>query len=232
MNYLYLIVNLFSLIPTLLFSFHPKIKFYQHWKYALPAILLVAIVFIMWDNYYTHLGVWGFNPKYIVGTYFANLPLEEVLFFICIPYACIYTYYCLNRFISKDYFHAYERVISFSIITFLLSVVLLHQFKYYTTVVFVLLSLSIGILSFLKTSWLSRFYFSYLFLLIPFLLVNGVLTGTGLKEPVVWYNADEILGFRICTIPFEDIFYGMLMLLASVALYEFLKQTRSHKVSG
>jgi lycopene cyclase domain-containing protein len=56
---------------------------------------------------------------------------------------------------------------------------------------------------------------------IPFLIVNGILTGTGLDNPVVWYNPNHIIGLRIHTIPFEDTFYGMSMLLLSLALYEF-----------
>ncbi len=32
-----------------------------------------------------------------------------------------------------------------------------------------------------KVKWLSLFYFSHMFLLIPFFIVNGILTGTGLR---------------------------------------------------
>jgi len=55
-------------------------------------------------------------------------------------------------------------------------------------------------------------------------VVNGLLTGTGLDKPVVWYNEAEIIGWRIGSIPFEDVFYGMLLILCNVLVYEWLKQ--------
>ncbi len=61
-------------------------------------------------------------------------------------------------------------------------------------------------------------------MLIPFLIVNGLLTGTGLDEPVVIYNSNEITGIRFFTIPLEDFFFGMLMVLMNVAGMEFLQK--------
>ncbi|MGB0178070.1 MAG: lycopene cyclase domain-containing protein, partial [Owenweeksia sp.] len=69
--------------------------------------------------------------------------------------------------------------------------------------------------------WLGRFYLSYLFVLIPFFIVNGILTGFGIEEEVVWYNDQENMGTRIFTIPFEDAFYGMILILGVVSLYEY-----------
>jgi lycopene cyclase domain-containing protein len=64
----------------------------------------------------------------------------------------------------------------------------------------------------------------YAIILIPFFIVNGLLTGTGLDEPVVWYNDSQNLRMRILTIPVEDIFYGMLLLLLNTALFEKFKR--------
>ena len=71
---------------------------------------------------------------------------------------------------------------------------------------------------------MSRFYFAYAFILIPFSIVNGILTGTFIDQEVVWYNDQENLGMRLGTIPVDDIFYNMLMLLACVTLYERFKE--------
>jgi lycopene cyclase domain-containing protein len=63
------------------------------------------------------------------------------------------------------------------------------------------------------------FLISYAVCLIPFLIVNGFLTAI----PVVLYNNAENLGFKIYTIPFEDTFYGMLLVLMNIVIYEKLK---------
>ena len=60
----------------------------------------------------------------------------------------------------------------------------------------------------------------YFVSLIPFILINGFLTGSFTNEPVVIYNPEEILGIRILNIPIEDSIYNMLMLIIIVFLYE------------
>jgi lycopene cyclase domain-containing protein len=122
----------------------------------------------------------------------------------------------------KDYFKFQQRNISIGLIVFSIGMALYYFSNLYTLFAFASVILMLSILQFiLKVSWLSRFYFAYLILQIPFLIVNGILTGTGLDNPVVWYNPNHIIGLRIHTIPFEDTFYGMSMLLLSLALYEF-----------
>jgi lycopene cyclase domain-containing protein len=223
MKTLYLWIDLLSFIPPFLFSFHPKLQLHKNWKSLIPSILLTAFAFILWDAYYTYLGVWGFNPTYLIGFYVGNLPIEEILFFICIPYACIYSYHCFKALMKSNPLFRVQRIVSCSIILFCSVFAIWHFDKLYTNVAFILLILVILFFEFIaKANWLSLFYFAYLFLLIPFLLVNGILTGTGIDAPIVWYNPAEFVGFRILTIPFEDIFYGMSMLLCSTGIYEYL----------
>lgn len=98
MKLTYLLVDFFTILVPLLFSFHPKIKFYKTWKAFFTGALLVVTIFMIWDTIFTSLGVWNFNPRYISGIYFINLPIEEILFFICIPFSSVFTYYCLDKF--------------------------------------------------------------------------------------------------------------------------------------
>ena len=98
----YLLVNFGAIIIPLLFSFHPLLRFDKHWSAFFPACVLIAIGFIGWDVWFTNMGVWGFNPKYLSGIYWLNLPIEEWLFFFCIPYACVFSYHTLKVLILKD----------------------------------------------------------------------------------------------------------------------------------
>lgn len=224
MWFTYLLVDFFCILFPLLFSFHPKIKFYTQWRFmALPA-LATATFFIVWDILFTHLNVWAFNPNYICGIYVFNLPIEEVLFFFCIPYACVFTYYCVNKFLKiappqKLFFSA-----SSILIAILLTVALLNISLLYTSVTFLLTSLLLLVLFLKRAPYLKVFMISFLFILIPFFISNGILTGSFLNEPVVIYNKVYNLGFRMFTIPVEDTFYGMLLLLMNVSGYEMLKK--------
>src|SRR5690606_34954881 len=108
MIYTYLLINFFTIIICFIFSFHPKIKFNLYFKPFIILAIIVAIPFIIGDAIFTKMGVWWFNYDYVLGFKLLNLPLEEILFFICIPFSCIYTYYCLNKFFNLSWNKKYE----------------------------------------------------------------------------------------------------------------------------
>jgi len=221
MKYTYLLVNFFTIIVPFIYSFHPKLNFYKTWRAFFPAVIITALFFILWDNYFTGLGIWGFNGQYTLGIFFGHLPLEEILFFFCIPYACVYTYHCIDLFIKKPLPAAIENWLTPLFITsfFFISALFYHQT--YTLFAFICPAILLVIAKYvLKVNWLLKFYLIYGILLLPFLVVNGVLTGTGLEDPVVWYNEEEIFGLRILTIPVEDVFYGMAMVLMNLLIYK------------
>ncbi|MEP7128351.1 MAG: lycopene cyclase domain-containing protein [Chitinophagales bacterium] len=227
MNDTYLLINLATIFIPFIFSFHPKLQFYKAWPAFFPAMFLTAIFFIAWDILFTKFGAWGFNPVYTSGINLIGLPLEELLFFICIPYASVFTYHCFKLLIRKDFLLPLKNKISATLIVSLTIVALFNADKMYTFFTFLLLATTIFILR--RADFLSTFYFSYLFLLLPFLLVNGILTGLWIDGEVVWYNELEILGPRIATIPVEDIFYGMLLLLLNIAGMEYFSKRQQEK---
>ena len=223
MHYTYFLVDIAAFLVPFLFSFHPKINFHREYKYFFPSCLTVAFVFLAWDHFFTSRGIWRFNPDYISGINFFLLPLEEILFFICIPYACVFTYHCFKMLHPAKAAVSNKKIISMILVAALLSAGVAFFDRAYTASAFISCALLIFLLQFVfKVTWLGRFYFTYLILLIPFLIVNGILTGTGLDAPVVWYDNNENLGMRLFTIPVEDIFYGMLLIAGNVSGYELL----------
>ena len=220
MKSLYLLVDFFTVIVPLLFSFHPKIKFYKTWGQFFTAAAIVGIIFVIWDSIFTGLGVWNFNPKYVTGIYFFHLPIEEILFFICIPFSCVFTFFCLDKFYNLSWKRKTEDIFCtiFSLTLLILGFVYLD--KLYTSVTFISTALVSLILQFiLKIDWFGKAVTVYVILLIPFFIVNGILTGTGLEEPVVRYNPSENLNIRLLTIPIEDVFYGFEMILLNLFIY-------------
>ncbi len=221
----YLLVNLGSIAIPLLFSFEKRLKFYKNWKFLFPAIFITGVFFLVWDYFFTQWGVWGFNEMHLLGVYVLGLPIEELMFFFCIPYACVFGYEVLNHFIKRDLLGKYSMKITIFLIAFLAFQAYLYRGLAYTfaTCLFGTLFLLVQLFVF-KTKKLGRFYLAYLVLLIPFLVVNGILTGTGIEEEVVWYNNNENLSIRMLTIPIEDVFYGMLLILMNLTIYEHLKE--------
>jgi len=73
----------------------------------------------------------------------------------------------------------------------------------------------------LRVNWIGKLLRIYPILLIPFFIVNGIFTGTGLDEPVVWYNDSRNLGIRLLSIPIEDVVYGFEMILLAIFFYAF-----------
>jgi lycopene cyclase domain-containing protein len=63
-------------------------------------------------------------------------------------------------------------------------------------------------------------------MLIPFILVNGVLTGSGIADQVVWYNNLENCGVRFFTIPIEDATYAFTMILSTLYITDYLESRK------
>ncbi|WBX71612.1 lycopene cyclase domain-containing protein [Tenacibaculum retecalamus] len=230
-HYLYLILTLGSLSIPLLYSIiEKKFHFIQYFKQAFISILLVAIPFLIWDGLFTKYGVWGFNSNYHLSIEIFKMPIEEWLFFFCIPYACLFTHEVLKYLVPKfKLSKGAAIIISFLLILTALVLLIFNFGKLYTTINFILflVLLFYALKYHLKT--LQEYLPSFLVILIPFLIVNGILTGSFIDEPVVWYNNDENMGFRLFTIPFEDVFYAFTMLFSAQLIFNYLKIKKFEK---
>lgn len=222
MNYLYLLLDIGSLSLPFIFSFHPKLKFYKKWKALFLSIFIMMLVFIPWDIIFTKNGIWGFNETYFSGIYVSNLPIEEWLFFICIPYACVFTHYSLIYFFPKMALEDKNvTLITHIFIAVLLLISVIYYDKWYTFINSIYAIILLVLVELLRSEILKTFYLTFLVILIPFFIVNGVLTGSFIEESIVWYNNDENLGIRLGTIPIEDAVYAFTMLLTVLVLTDY-----------
>jgi len=228
MKFLYLYLNIGSFLIPFLFSFHPKLKFYKKWKALFLGIAVQMAIFITWDVIFTKTGIWGFNDAYITGFKIIGLPIEEWLFFICIPYASLFTHYALKELNPKFYFS--EKITSVfyvSLMTVLIATLWYTYDRWYTLVNFGYAMLLLGWIYNKKRELLQQFLPTFLVILVPFFIVNGVLTGSGIEDQVVWYNDLENMGIRIFTIPVEDTIYALGMLLTVFVVMEFFENKTS-----
>lgn len=221
---LYFYLHLFTVVPVLALSFDKKVAYYKQWKYLIPAIFIMATLFIVWDVWFTILGVWDFNESYFTGSKLFSLPVEEWLFFFTVPFAIVFIYECLNAYIAKDYLKPIEKWLTLVLGVVLLTIGLIHWEKAYTSLTFLYTGLALLYHYFCtNASYRGRFYLAYLVVWIPFVLVNGVLTGGFTEEPVVVYNTLEFMNIRITSIPLEDSVYNLLLFLGVISIYEHLK---------
>lgn len=223
--YLYLALNIASFSIPFLYSFEKRMNYIQYWKSVFLAIFLVAIPFLIWDVIFTQNGVWGFNPQYHLDLLIFGLPLEEILFFICIPYASIFTHYAVGYFYPNLQL-SIKATNYITICLFFLSVIVMifNTGKWYTFINLFVFSCLLMYAFYTKNTIPQKFYITFLVILIPFFIVNGILTGSFIENEVVWYNNAENLGIRLFTIPIEDFFYAFSMLFVNLILVEKFKK--------
>lgn len=222
---LYLILLLGSVSIPLILSFDKKLQFFRKWNIIFPSILVVAAIYIGFDVLMTRWGVWGFNERYHSSFTILGLPLEEWLFFIIIPYASLFIHEAFILYYPKIRLSKRNTgTLRLVIILLLLFVLLRNTEKIYTLYIFSFTLLVMGLSYFDRSSSLSHFFITFLIILVPFLLVNAILTGSFIEGEVVWYNNDENLGIRVFTIPIEDFAYAFSMLLLNLQIIQFLKQ--------
>lgn len=221
MNYFYLVFNLVVAIGPLMYIFLtkdgrdiyiPKIKGY------LFSIFSVGTIFIIWDIIVTRIGHWGFNKDYVLGLYFVNLPFEEVLFFLTVPFALLFTYDVLKFHIGDNAVKFNdESLIFISILLILLSL----NFNGYTSVVLAYLSILIFIV-YLTNSNLLNLKVFWIYTAIHyalFITFNLFLTAL----PVVIYGEEFITNIRFITIPIEDFLYSFALSTSLLLVHSWYK---------
>jgi len=214
----YLYLNLAIISFPLIFSFERrKIKFYTKIKPILISIVLVGIFFVGWDVFATFRGHWFFNPVYVNELKILGLPIEEILFFVTVPYSCLFVFESILQFIGeKKIFSPKKGVVSIIGLLIIFSAFGFYS-KEYTFLAILSVGLSVLIVSLIDVKlFSSRTYWIYTVLtIVLFFIFNYLLTST----PVVQYSSAAITGFRVTTIPIEDFLFNFSMLTNYLLFY-------------
>ena len=222
MTYYFSILILSISIPFI-FSFHPRIQFYKKFGVLLKSIPISSIIFIIWDIIFTHYEIWGFNKNLVSNLFLFNLPIEEVLFFIVIPFCCLYTFYIIELYEYTFFNIKSWRNINLIFSALLIIIGIINFSKTYTLYCFLFCGLLIFFTTNIKIKInYNNFYTSFALLMIPFVIVNGALTGLFFDQTIVWYNQTKTLGIRLLTIPLEDVIYSYQLILLNIICYKSL----------
>jgi len=228
---LYLLLLIGSFIIPFILSFDKKLQFYRKWKIVIPAIIFIAITYLSVDIYFTEIRIWGFNPNYHSKISFWKLPLEEWLFFIVIPYSSLFIHYSFfYYFPTKNLSDRFTTYLTVALMVLFGLLLFFNLVKSYTSYIsgLILVALILGLIN--KKRILNYYYISFLIITIPFLIVNGILTGSFIKEPIVWYNSKEIIGVRIFTIPIEDFVYAFTLIFFNLIIIEAFSKKKQNTV--
>lgn len=218
LNYLYIDVLIITF--PLIFSIVWKFKYYKFYKPLGASILIVGGSYIIWDAFVTSRGDWWFNYEYLSGPKILGLPIEEILFFIVVPYACIFIYENLVYFVG-DKEIKFNKWFYLGIFIIFVIIGIIFYRQEYTILAMFSVALFFLLCAFLYPQLLkSRLYWMYLILsFIPFIIFNYFLTSL----IVVYYNPEAIWGIRLTTIPLEDFFYNFSMLSFYLMVYIYFK---------
>ena len=223
----YLLIDALILLFPFLLSFKWKFAYYRYYKALLPSIAIVGLGYIIWDAIVTARGDWWFNYKYLSGISIIGLPIEEILFFIVVPYSCIFIYENLQYFIPDNKIR-FNRIFYLVLILVLFLAGLFFYHQDYT-----ILALMSCAFFFLVAVWRSpdilqsRNYWLYIGIaMIPFIIFNYLLTSTPivLYNPVAIWGGDGLWNGRFLTIPLEDFFYNFSMLSFYLLVYQFFSK--------
>jgi lycopene cyclase domain-containing protein len=235
----YLFVLGITFIAPFILGFHPSVAFNRQWQKILRGIFWIALLYLPWDMLKTYFGVWSFNDAYISGIFLTNLPLEEVLFFVATPFACLFSYACVQYYWPKQNTDTekFKKPALWGLITLIvLALLVLRQNItgwYTTSAVAVAIAMSIWAYTRLSKRQFFLGLLTWAILLLPFYICNGILTGIAfweypfwntemidIKDAVVLYNNAENASIRIWSVPLEDFFYGIGFYWISVLNWE------------
>ena len=233
MTPLYLYILTGSLVIPLLFSVF-YIDVIKYWKKFIISTSIIAAIFLTWDAFFTHHEIWKFNPKYCLDLNILGMPIEEWLFFFIIPFCSLFIHFGLTSSFPK--FKLSEKVaklLAILCIVICCAILVTNLSKLYTLVnsISLIIVLTLGTIFHLRL--LQSFFLSFFVILIPFFLVNGILTGAVTESPIVSYNNEENVGLRLLTIPLEDIGYAFSMLFGNLMIFESINgKTDSTKLNS
>lgn len=232
----YLLVNAGILVLPLAFSFERRIAYFRRWRELSLAIGAVSGGYILWDILAARAGHWSFNGAFSGAVRVAGLPVGEILFFITVPYACLFIYEATKSF-SKPLQQLESRagvrarrsstLIGVAAATPFVILAVAWRAQGYTAAAFTSVALLIVAISIVDPDMAKdrRCWFFIVISYVPFFVVNSVLTAL----PIVEYGESAIWGIRLGTIPLEDLFYNFAMLGFYLLVYRFFSARRDRR---
>lgn len=179
----------------------------------------VALPWALMDVAAHYWGWWQYNPQYIFGVRFFGLPIEEIVFFIAVPFACLVVWHAAQRF-KGGVPPWVPRAVFVVLVIACAGLIALHIGRWRTvfdaSIVIITVAALWGSDVVRHKAW---WYWNGMTLGL-FLVCNAILT----TAPVVVYDISAATGWRVGSIPIEDFLYNFSLLNLLVLAYERCKK--------
>ena len=218
--YLWILVGI-AVVPLAL-SFDKKVHYISSWPAVFAAAGIVGAVYIGWDILKTAADVWGFVERYAGSFRILGLPPAEILFFLVVPFSCIFIYAVVRAYF-KERSVRIPRWIWFVVAAVLALLGVIFRSQVYTLTVLLSVAVFFALTAAVRPGLLGsrHFWLALLLSYVPFLIFNGLLTAI----PIVVYNDLENWGIRVYTIPLEDFFYSFSLLGFNFLVFRLLQRS-------
>ncbi|WP_393971789.1 lycopene cyclase domain-containing protein [Oxyplasma meridianum] len=226
-HFAYLLLLALIALPVLGLSISSKIRKIRKFKPLVFSIFTVAPIYIVWDEYAVLIGTWKFNHSYIIGLYLWLIPVEEILFFIIVPFATLLIYeglFMLKGVSSKVFqwpgIAAGLILVGFGIVNWQHS---------YTIFAFIFAGMALIFMATLEPQMLfsSRLWAFMAISYIPFVVFDHIMV----TLPIFTYGKNVTLGIYIFSIPLEEYVYVFSLLLFYVLAYNFYQERHLKPIS-
>ncbi len=223
-NFVTLILLLVVAFIPLLFGAANKKRIFLKLKYFIPAIIFTGAVFIIWDNRFTQIGIWSYNPEFFSGKEIFNLPWEKWLYYGIISWVSLFIYEWVKIKFSHFKFDNISLAISLVLLVVFGLIAFFSREKVYTFFTFFLLAIYFGYTLFRNRfkSHLTHFYITFLILLVPFFILSVIIV----KLPAISYYSEHTLQFQILQIPVENLAGLFLLLFINITITEYLAERK------
>lgn len=214
MKFEYLIFNIIIFLSSTLSVILSKKGKLPYLKYFLYTFIIIGIPFVYWDYLVTN-SWWSFNQNFVLGYNLFNLPIEEIMFFFTVPWACLTLWINIedHEKVSKS---GLDLIIPSLI--FLIGLIICLTGKVYAGTTLIVFSL-VSLISLASGFWFRKIKFRVFLLIVVCLtfIFNTYLTA----RLVVIYNPHYLTGFMVGTIPIEDFIFGLGLITGFVGVYEY-----------
>lgn len=224
MKFTFLLLALGLLLLPLFFHLDKKIFKNGSFKAVFGASLVSAIIFSALTVVLQIFGIITFSADSTLGVVFKEVPLEHYLLNFSFSFASVSAYQYLNIKFPNNNLQKYSLALSNLLMGLCVAFLFFGYPKWYTLGTFATLLILLFLIEYVGTlRFMYRAYRAFVFMLVPFCLVYGLLFWNGL----IVVAKQQVTGMHLAKIPVENLFITLSMLLVSVYMFEFFSSKKA-----